>query len=190
MRHERMDAHQPAGEMPAGNATGTNAPLLERDGLEVLDLQRYIPFLISAIGNKWSRSSSKIYLDVFGIGVTEWRIMAMLAIEPKITAYRICQVIGLDKGAASRGLRTLEKDGHVRSWQEDPANHRKLLELTDKGRAMHEQIIRLAHQREAMLVADLTAKEVEELAGLLRRVLTRVPDITSLGDHSGRSAEE
>lgn len=162
------------------SAEGTNARLLVSGGLEVLDLDRYIPFLISAIGNKWSRSSSKIYLELFGIGVTEWRIMAMLAIEPKITAYRICQVIGLDKAAASRALRTLEKDGHVRSWQEDPQNHRKLVELTESGRDMHRRIIQVAHRREAVLVSDLSPEEVEHLAELLRRLLKRVPDITNL----------
>lgn len=161
-------------------AEGSNARLLVSDGLEVLDLDRYIPFLISAIGNKWSRSSSKIYLELFGIGVTEWRIMAMLAIEPKITAYRICQVIGLDKAAASRALRALEKDGYVRSWQEDPQNHRKIVDLTEAGRQMHRRIIQVAHRREAVLVADLAPEEVEQLAELLRRLLKRVPDITRM----------
>lgn len=156
----------------------TNAPLLQKNGYEVLDLDRYIPFLVSAIGNKWSRSSSKIYRETFGVGVTEWRVMAMLAIEPRITAYRICQVIGLDKAAASRALQTMERDGYVLSTQDDPSISRKLVELTETGWEMHARIIRMAHDREAILVSDLASEEVEKLANLLLRMLDKVPEIT------------
>lgn len=149
----------------------------------MLDLDRYIPFLINAIGNKWTSSSSKAYLARYGVGITEWRLMAMLAIEPRITAYRACQVIGLDKAAASRALKRMEKDGFVRSWQETRTNHRKLLELTDKGKDMHDRIIRFAHQREAVLVSDLSSEEVRLLASLLRRVLGQVPEILDLQPH-------
>lgn len=155
----------------------TNAPLLERNGRLVLDLDHYIPFLLSAIANKWSRSSSHIYLAEFGVGVTEWRIMAMLALEPRVTAYRICQVIGLDKAATSRALRALEGRGLVASWQEEPQNHRKTVELTPAGEALHDRIIRRAHNREGILLADLSTDEVDVLAGMLRRMMRRVPDI-------------
>jgi DNA-binding MarR family transcriptional regulator len=161
----------------AATPAPTNAPLLERNGRLVLDLDHYIPFLLSAIANKWSRSSSHIYLAEFGVGVTEWRIMAMLALEPRVTAYRICQVIGLDKAATSRALRALEGRGLVSSWQDDPQNHRKTVELTAAGEALHDRIIRRAHSREEILLADLSSDEVQVLAGMLRRMMRRVPDI-------------
>lgn len=159
---------------------GSNMPALDRDGHAVLDLDGYIPFLISAIGNKWSRSSSGLYLKEFGVGVTEWRTIAMLAIEPRITAYRICQVIGLDKAAASRALKGLEERGLVKSWQEDPQNHRKLVELTPEGWALHDRIIVVARKREGIMLADLSRDEVATLAGLLRRLHKRIPDVLAV----------
>lgn len=172
----------PRGAHAVGAGATSNLPLVRQGGHRVLDLDHYIPFLLSAIGNKWSRSSSRIYLDEFGVGVTEWRIMAMLAIEPRITAYRICQVIGLDKAATSRSLKSLGQRGLVDTWQEDPGNHRKLVELTEAGWAMHDRIIRVAHDREAVLVSDLSRDEVEQLAEYLRRILRRVPDILTLDE--------
>ncbi|WP_199523129.1 MarR family winged helix-turn-helix transcriptional regulator [Pararhodobacter sp. CCB-MM2] len=159
---------------------GTNMPALDREGHAVLDLDGYIPFLISAIGNKWSRSSSGLYLKEFGVGVTEWRTIAMLAIEPRITAYRICQVIGLDKAAASRALKGLEERGLVKSWQEDPQNHRKLVELTPEGWALHDRIIVVARRREALMLSDLSRVEVTVLAELLRRMHKRIPDLLAI----------
>jgi DNA-binding MarR family transcriptional regulator len=165
---------------PNRDPQGTNLPTLDRDGHQVLDLDGYIPFLISAIGNKWSRSSSNLYLKEFGVGVTEWRIIAMLAIEPRITAYRICLVIGLDKAAASRALKALEDRGLVRSWQEDPQNHRKLVELTEAGWQMHDRIIVVARRREALMLSDLSRDEVATLADLLGRMHRRIPDLLAI----------
>ena len=71
---------------------------------QVLDLDRYVPALITFIANKLSRSATVLYQKRFGVNVTEWRILSLLAIEPGISAARICHVIGFDKGPVSRTL--------------------------------------------------------------------------------------
>ena len=79
----------------------------------VLDLDRYVPALITFIANKLSRSATVVYQKRFGVNVTEWRILSLLAIEPEISAARICHVIGFDKGPVSRNLAMLQKRGLV-----------------------------------------------------------------------------
>ena len=67
----------------------------------VLDLDRYIPALITFIANKLSRSAT--VLSPAGVLVrtlTEWRIFTLPAIEPGISAALACCVIGFNK----RGL--------------------------------------------------------------------------------------
>jgi predicted transcriptional regulator len=78
-----------------------------------LDLDRYVPAFITFIANKLSNSATAFYQRQFGVNVTEWRIMSLLAIEPGIPASRICHVIGFDKGPVSRTLAGLEKRGLV-----------------------------------------------------------------------------
>jgi len=80
---------------------------------QVLDLDRYVPALITFIANKLSRSATVVYQKRFGVNVTEWRILSLLAIEPEISAARICHVIGFDKGPVSRTLAAMEKRGLV-----------------------------------------------------------------------------
>ena len=70
-----------------------------------LDLDRYLPFGLTAIANKIARSASRVYLRRFGVGINEWRILANLRINPGVTANLICQTSGLDKAAVSRSLR-------------------------------------------------------------------------------------
>src|SRR5579862_2317957 len=88
-----------------------------------LDLERYVPAFITFIANKLSNSATALYQRRFGVNVTEWRIMSLLAIEPGIPASRICHVIGFDKGPVSRTLAGLEKRGHV-SIRTDPNDGR------------------------------------------------------------------
>ena len=54
----------------------------------LLDLDRYVPALITFIANKLSRSATVLYQKRFAVNVTEWRILALLAIEPEIPAAR------------------------------------------------------------------------------------------------------
>ncbi len=117
-----------------------------------LDLDRYVPAIITFIANKLSNSATAFYQRQFGVNVTEWRIMSLLAIEPGIPASRICQVIGFDKGPVSRTLAGLEKRGLV-SIRTDPNDGRThSISLTAKGRATHDKVIVAALERERRLL--------------------------------------
>ena len=57
-----------------------------RASANALDLENYVPAFLTWIANKLSSSASLIYRRRFGVGIVEWRIMALLAVEPWITA--------------------------------------------------------------------------------------------------------
>ena len=97
------------------------------------DLNRYVPAFITFIANKLSNSATVFYQRNFGVSVTEWRIMSLLAIEPGIPASRICYVIGFDKGPVSRNLSVLQKRGMVviRTSPDDGRTH--AISLTARG---------------------------------------------------------
>ena len=109
-----------------------------------LDLDRYVPAIITFIANKLSNSATGFYQRNFGINVTEWRIMSLLAIEPGIPASRICSVIGFDKGPVSRTLALMKGRGliAIRAAPQDGRSH--AISLTAKGRATHDKVIVVA----------------------------------------------
>jgi DNA-binding MarR family transcriptional regulator len=144
----------------------------ERD---VLDLGGYVPYFLTAISNTWSRSSSRLYLERFGIGVTEWRVMSQLAIEPGIPAQRICEVIALDKGAVSRSAAALVAAGHVAERPDTRDARRQLLELTASGYGLHDQLIALATAREQLMLEGFSPQERAQLLDFLRRMQARLP---------------
>ena len=143
-----------------------------------LDLDRYVPAFITFIANKLSNSATTFYQRQFGVNVTEWRIMSLLAIEPGIPASRICHVIGFDKGPVSRTLAGLEKRGQV-SIRTDPNDGRTYsISLTARGRATHDKVIVAAFERERRLLSCLSKDEREVLIDLLRRLHENLGAVT------------
>jgi DNA-binding MarR family transcriptional regulator len=158
---------------PAANKSGAG---------QVLDLDRYVPALITFIANKLSRSATVLYQKRFGVNVTEWRILALLAIEPEISAARICHVIGFDKGPVSRTLAVMEERGLVtiRADRQDGRTHS--ISLTPKGTATHDGVIAVALERERHLLSCLRKGEREMLIELLRRVHSNLDAVKGVGE--------
>lgn len=160
-----------------GRAVG-RAAAAGTDGGAVLDLERYVPALITFIANKLSRSASALYQKRFHVNVTEWRILVLLAIEPGIPASHICHVIGFDKGPVSRTLSLMRERGLV-TIKSDPNDGRsRAISLTPKGRATHDEIIGIALERERRLLACLQHDEREQLIKLLVRVHGNLAAVT------------
>jgi DNA-binding MarR family transcriptional regulator len=156
-------------------ATRSDQPV--PDGGTVLDLTSYVPALLTFVSNKLTRSGSALYRRHFGVGITEWRILAMLAVEPSIPATRICQVIGFDKGPVSRSLAFMEGRGLVTIRADEADTRRRLATLTPAGRALHDRIIVVALERERRLLSCLTAEQRSTLVEVLNLLHDNLADV-------------
>lgn len=148
-----------------------------RDGVEILDITNYTPFFLSSINNALSRGASNLYRQRFGIGISEWRTVSMLAIEPDITAARICEVVNLDKAAASRALATLDELGYLDSEVSETDPRKKRWRLNRKGYDLHEQIIRIALAREETLIEGADPEDLEATIRVMRLMLENLQNL-------------
>lgn len=139
-----------------------------------LDLERYVPAMLTFLANKLATGASLSYRKHFGIGVVEWRLLALLAVENNISANRMCQVIGLDKSAVSRSLQALEAAGNVSGQVDSKDARRYSVSLTPQGRALHDRVLKVALERERRLLSDFSPAEVDTLVGLLARMQAKV----------------
>ncbi len=147
-----------------------------RDGIEVIDIDRYAPFLLNAVGSAWQRKTSAIYRREFGFGINEWRVMSMLNIEPGTTAGRICEVLRLDKGAVSRSLQNLEQLGLV-CFEAFPTDTRKRWwTLSDEGQAVHAQVLRIALDCEHQMMAKVTQEDRAVFLRVMKQMLDNLSD--------------
>lgn len=144
-----------------------------------LDLDRYVPGLLLWLSNKVSSSASALYHDKFGVGVTEWRLLAYFKLYPWSSASKACELMGLDKGAVSRSLGNLVAQGHLESR---PQGLRKIeYRVTRKGNQLHDAIYLFAMAREDALLDGMTTEERQTLVRLLRHMLGNLDAVQRVG---------
>lgn len=152
-------------------------PTINRDGREIVNTHTYIPFFLSSVNNALSRGASSVYREKFGVGIVEWRTISMLAIEPRITANRICEVIHLDKAATSRALRQLLEDGYVEFLASETDERKRLWWLNPAGYALHDQILAVALGREQRLIEGVNPDDLEAFLRVMRQMQKNIADI-------------
>ncbi|QDC08146.1 winged helix-turn-helix transcriptional regulator [Oceanicola sp. D3] len=149
-------------------------PTRQRDGTEILDIDHYAPFLLNAVSSAWGRKTSAIYRRDFGLGLTDWRVLSMLNIEPGITASRICDVIRMDKAAVSRSLKTLLEMEHLRYEQPSGDPRKRVWWLSDLGLKVHAQILDVALGCENELVGGIDPNDLDVFLRVMRQMLTNI----------------
>ena len=135
-----------------------------------LQPEAHASFQLVALANRISASASRAYLRNFGVGVMEWRVLALLALKVRTTAQEISQLSGLDKSSVSRAVQALIRRADVAAAADPADNRRAVLTLTAQGEALHDRIILSSLARERLLLAGLSADEQRTLFDLLRRL--------------------
>jgi len=152
-----------------------------------MDLDRSVSVLINFVATKLTASGSAAYRTRFGLNITEFRVLAMLAVEPDILGRRFTEVMGLDPGAASRTLKGLEARGLVVSRTDDRHPAYRRWALTAAGATLQDEAVPIALERARILLQDFNAGEEAMLVDFLRRMLKRMPDVSALNGEAGEA---
>ncbi len=144
---------------------------------KTIDFERGIPFLVASLGNKLSAIASRGVRRDLGIGLMEWRIVALLAVEAEATPARIGQVAGVDKSVVSRAACSMQQRGLITIAADASTGRQTRLALTAEGRDMHERGIGMAYERNDALLDGFTAEERAQLSELLRRANANLPKL-------------
>ncbi len=135
----------------------------------------FASYFINVISNRLSRGSSRLYLQLYGVGIIEWRTLAWLGDHRQASVMEISQALGMDKAAISRSVTALVAKTLVRS---EPVNKRQnLLVLTAEGQSLYEKILPFAVARQRVLLKKLTPDENRLLVGLLQKVGDSLDDL-------------
>lgn len=136
----------------------------------VLDLEHFLPYRLSVLSNRMSRAIADLYSERFGIGVTEWRVIAVLGRYPGLSANGVAERTAMDKVAVSRAVARLLERGLLLRDTHGADRRRSVLELSRAGYAIYDDVAPLALRCERELLAPLDAGERAELDRLLRKL--------------------
>ena len=111
-----------------------------------LGLHRLLDFNILQLANRISTDFARLY-STFGIGIPEWRVLAVLGEKGPVTANQICTVTYMDRAIVSRAVSDLVNKGYVVRQGDAKDRRRIILHLTKQGAALCNRIVPAARSR-------------------------------------------
>jgi DNA-binding MarR family transcriptional regulator len=135
-----------------------------------LKLESFLPYRLSLLSNTVSSNIAATYQDKFGISMPEWRIMAILAEYPNISADEVCQRTRIEKSVVSRAVaKLIARHLLERSFDEND-KRRSSLCLSETGLAVYDEVMPVAENFEKKLIEKLTQEERSSLSILLDKL--------------------
>jgi DNA-binding MarR family transcriptional regulator len=135
----------------------------------MLRLSEFLPYRLSVASNAVSERVAGVYQTRFGLKVPEWRVIAVVAEQGRLTQAGLVAATQMDKMTVSRAVTALVERGLL---TRAPAGDRRTLELTltAEGNALHTEIAPLALAIETELLAGFSKTEGRQLMALLKRL--------------------
>lgn len=135
-----------------------------------MKLEEFLPYRLSILSNRVSQSIAREYEQRFGLGVTEWRVMAVLARFDALSAREVAERTAMDKVAVSRALARLVESGRVSRRTHHGDKRRSVLRLSAQGWKIHDAVAPLALRHERELLEQLSPAERETLSRILDKL--------------------
>lgn len=140
---------------------------------EDLKLEDFLPYRLSVLSNTVSTTVARAYDKRFKVSIPEWRVIAILGRFPGLSAVEVAERTMLDKVAVSRAVTKLIKKGRIDREFADADRRRSILNLSEEGKKLHDEIAELALAFERDLLEGLSPDELEQLNSLMERLLAR-----------------
>ena len=128
-----------------------------------LRLDEFLPYRLAILSHSVSNSIASVYEKRFGLSIPEWRVIAIVGRFPGLSAVEVAERKVMDKVAVSRAVSKLIKNGRIDRQFADADRRRSILNLSEKGRQLHDEVAPLALQMEADLLEGLTDDDIEFL---------------------------
>jgi len=144
-----------------------------------LILEKFLPYRLSVLSHTISTNIARVYEKRFGVSIPEWRVIAILGRFPGLSAVEVADRTLMDKVAVSRAVTKLIKNGRIDRQFADADRRRSILNLSEEGRNVHNEIAPLALQFERELLQDISEEDYEIFNSILERLLSKARLIAS-----------
>ena len=138
-----------------------------------LELERFLPYRLSVLANTMSGAIASAYAERFELSIPEWRIVAVLARAPGLSAAQVAERTAMDKVAVSRAVAALVRSRRIERGVEESDRRRSQLRLSAKGMAVYHEVVPWALAYEETVLRGLSARARQSLDHLLDELLER-----------------
>jgi DNA-binding MarR family transcriptional regulator len=131
---------------------------------QTLELAAFVPFRLNRLADGVSQHLAVIYRKRFGLDIPQWRVMATVGSKHGCTAQYIAASTRMHKSRVSRAIGELEARALIERASSGEDRRQRQVHLSRSGRRMYSELVPLALEREAALLACLGP---EQLAGFM-----------------------
>ena len=137
---------------------------------DTLRLEDFLPYRLSVLSNRVSRTIAERYEERFQLSMSEWRVMAVLGESPGLSAGEVAVRTAMDKVAVSRAVNRLLETGRLERRFSDEDRRRSVLQLSAAGRKIYREVVPIAKAYESELLNTLSESESGQLNTLIDRL--------------------
>ncbi len=145
----------------------------------LIELEHFLPYRISVLANVMSSAIAAAYEERFGLTIPEWRVIAVLARYPGLSAREVAQKSRMDAVAVSRAVNRLLRAGRLRRAVAEDDRRRSVLQVSDAGAAVYREVAPLALDFERALLASISSAEGAQFDRLLGVLTERAETISA-----------
>jgi DNA-binding MarR family transcriptional regulator len=150
---------------------------VKRSPKDRIDLEHFLPYRLSVLTNLVSGAIASVYEERFGLTIPEWRVIAVLARFPGLSAAEVAARTRMDAVAVSRAVTRLLRAGRLRRSVATDDRRRSVLRLSTTGEAVYAEIAPVALRYERSLLDGLDTTEVDTLETLLGKLTGRAQSL-------------
>jgi DNA-binding MarR family transcriptional regulator len=146
-----------------------------------LHLERFVPYRLSVLTNTVSMSIAAAYEREFGLTIPQWRVIAVLARYPNLSAIEVAERTAMDKVAVSRAVQGLLAARRLVRTYDEGDRRKSRLRLSPAGRSVYTRVAPLALHYEKQLIDALSPSDRRVLDRLIGRLLERAKSLADGG---------
>ncbi|MEM8827270.1 MAG: MarR family winged helix-turn-helix transcriptional regulator [Pseudomonadota bacterium] len=148
--------------------------------VDAFRLDDFLPYRLSVVSNRVSRAIAAGYEEEFGLNISEWRALAVVAASCDMSQAEVARRTRMDKVAVSRAVRGLIDRTFVTARAHPDDGRSRLLTVTAEGRVVYDEILPRVEEAADSIFEGLTATDRDRLFDLLARVEAAVDALDGL----------
>jgi DNA-binding MarR family transcriptional regulator len=150
---------------------------VKRSVTDRIALERFLPYRLSVLTNLVSGAIAGVYEQRFNLTIPEWRVIAVLARYPGLSAAEVAAHTRMDAVAVSRAVTRLLRAGRIRRSIAAEDRRRSVLRLSAAGEAVYREIAPVALRYERSLLEGLGDAEITALDSILGKLTDRAQSL-------------
>lgn len=106
----------------------------------VFELENFLPFILNQHAETIGKAFQQVYRNTHGITRTQWRVIAIVGRYNDLTAKDIGTIAHEEKSRISRAVSVLVSNELLARQKSAIDKREEILRLTDKGKALYDQL--------------------------------------------------